>query len=61
MAFKRFGSPEPMKVVTLCEQCKQDRPLIKVTQGGNIKSLCSVCLGKLVSKDESENSHGTHE
>jgi hypothetical protein len=48
MAFKRFGTPEPLKVVTVCEECKQDRPLMKVTnsQTGETKQLCGECVKK---------------
>jgi hypothetical protein len=44
MGFKRFGSPEPLKVVTVCEECKQDRPLMAVKLKGVIKQICGECL-----------------
>ena len=46
MAFIRHGTPENLKIVTVCEECKQDRPLMKVTVNGVTKNLCAVCLGK---------------
>lgn len=46
MAFKRFGSPEPMKILTECEDCKQPRPLLTVKKDGISKRLCGECIKK---------------
>jgi hypothetical protein len=55
MGFTRYGTPEPMKVVTVCEDCKQDRPLMKVTVNGVTKNLCAVCLGKQMEEAKQKN------
>ena len=48
MAFKRYGTPENLKIVTVCEECKQDRPLIAVTKDGVTKQLCGECVKKCI-------------
>ena len=58
MAFLRHGTPSNMKVITLCDECKQDRPLIKVTQGGVTKNLCGSCVKPWVKRLNGNNSDG---
>ena len=46
MGFTRYGTPENLKVITVCELCRQDRPLMKVTKDGVTKQLCAECIKK---------------
>jgi len=48
MGFTRYGTPEKLDLMTGCEECKQDRPLMKVTskKTGKTKQLCAECLKK---------------
>jgi hypothetical protein len=48
MAFTRHGTPEPIKLVTVCEDCKQDKPLMRTTKDGVTKQLCAECIKKWV-------------
>jgi hypothetical protein len=54
MAFTKYGTPEPLKVVTVCEECKQDRPLMKVTKAGVTKQLCGECVKKWLKPDSKD-------